>query len=183
MKLVMPKRHEVEHRLIDRHGLIANDLHFRPIEQQDLPFLKKLYGDTRMDELEPTGWSDDEKSGFLAMQFRAQHSHYVNQYPNASFMVVLCGGEMIGRLYIDRWPEEWRIIDIALLRQWRSKGLGSAIMEEILTMAMEDQRSVSIHVETNNPAMKLYRRLGFKKINENGVYHLMRWNRPKLKVS
>nr|WP_278012004.1 hypothetical protein [Flavobacterium gyeonganense] len=38
-------------------------------------------------------------------------------------------------------------------------------------------RNVSIHVESFNPAMNLYKRLGFKKISEtNGVYHLMEWS-------
>jgi hypothetical protein len=36
---------------------------------------------------------------------------------------------------------------------------------------------VSIHVEANNPAMTLYRRLGFTHVDTNGVYHLMRWER------
>jgi hypothetical protein len=34
---------------------------------------------------------------------------------------------------------------------------------------------VTIHVEANNPAMTLYRRLGFRHLDTNAVYHLMRW--------
>jgi ribosomal protein S18 acetylase RimI-like enzyme len=34
---------------------------------------------------------------------------------------------------------------------------------------------VRLHVEFNNPAMKLYRRLGFETIEDQGVYHLMEW--------
>ena len=33
-----------------------------------------------------------------------------------------------------------------------------------------------IHVEHNNPAMRLYKRLGFRKIDDNGIYHLMEWS-------
>jgi ribosomal protein S18 acetylase RimI-like enzyme len=34
---------------------------------------------------------------------------------------------------------------------------------------------VTIHVEVFNPALRLYERLGFKKVAENGPYHLMEW--------
>jgi hypothetical protein len=34
---------------------------------------------------------------------------------------------------------------------------------------------VTIHVEKNNPAMRLYRRLGFTAVEDKGVYDLMRW--------
>ena len=33
----------------------------------------------------------------------------------------------------------------------------------------------ALHVEQYNPAMKLYRRLGFEMVEEQGVYHLMRF--------
>jgi ribosomal protein S18 acetylase RimI-like enzyme len=36
-------------------------------------------------------------------------------------------------------------------------------------------KAVTIHVEKNNPAMRLYRRLGFRTEEDKGVYDLMRW--------
>ncbi len=36
-------------------------------------------------------------------------------------------------------------------------------------------KDVSIHVEKYNPAMRLYRRLGFVTEEDKGVYDLMRW--------
>ena len=41
----------------------------------------------------------------------------------------------------------------------------------------EAQLPVRIHVEANNPAMGLYKRLGFRQIDTNGVYWLMEWRR------
>jgi hypothetical protein len=37
-------------------------------------------------------------------------------------------------------------------------------------------KAVSIHVEKFNPAMRLYRRLGFATEEDKGVYDLMRWS-------
>lgn len=85
----------------------------------------------------------------------------------------------IGRLYIDFYFEKKgvRIIDITLLPDWRKKNIGTRVLKEILKKATLNKIAVSIHVESFNPAMNLYTRLGFRKISEtNGVYHLMEWN-------
>ena len=71
--------------------------------------------------------------------------------------------------------DEHRMIDIALLPEHRGAGIGGAIMRDILDEAAKAAKKVRIHVEVNNPAMRLYQRLGFHKIEEQGVYNLMEW--------
>lgn len=127
-------------------------------------------------------WSDQEKDDFLRFQFDAQHKYYMQQFPKAAFDLVLLGGEPIGRLYIDRREDEIRLIDIALLPESRGQGLGGAIMQDILAEGEEAGKLVRIHVEHNNPAMRLYLRLGFEKIEEQGVYHLMEWTPPETSI-
>ena len=120
-------------------------------------------------------WSDEQKSDFLAMQFNAQHSFYMQQFKQASFDVIEHKGDTIGRLYVDRRPCEIRIIDIALMPESRGKGIGGAIMQTLLDEAAGENKSVTIHVEHNNPALHLYRRLGFRHVSDEGVYYLMEW--------
>ncbi len=82
-------------------------------------------------------------------------------------------------MYIDFFFEKKgiRIIDITLLPNWRKKNIGSSILAAIIKKAALKNMNVSIHVESFNPAMNLYKRLGFTKISEtNGVYHLMEWS-------
>lgn len=149
----------------------------RPITDADLPFLAKLYASTRQEELAVTGWPQDQIDAFLAGQFEAQHKHYMEHYASSSFDLLLApeSGEPIGRLYLDRREKEFRIVDIALLPEWRQRGIGGGILRRILDEAGTVGKTVSIHVESNNPAMGLYLRLGFRHINTNGVYHLMEW--------
>lgn len=154
----------------------ARGLRFRRIQEADLPFLSRLYGSTRAEELAPLPWSEAEKSAFLDMQFRAQHSHYMAHYPDADWLLVEWRQEPAGRLYLERWPSEIRIIDIALLPEARGQGLGEAMMRDVMTLATRAGLGVGIHVEHNNPAMRLYHRLGFTKREDKGVYHLMRWD-------
>jgi ribosomal protein S18 acetylase RimI-like enzyme len=148
---------------------------FRRITEADLPFLARVYASTRTDELAGTGLTENQTAEFLAMQFRAQHAHYQKYYPNADWLVIGHGGEDVGRLYIERWPTQHRIIDIAFLPEHRGKGLGGALLRDLLDEAAAASKDVSIHVEKFNPAMRLYRRLGFVTEEDKGVYDLMRW--------
>jgi ribosomal protein S18 acetylase RimI-like enzyme len=155
------------------------DISLREIQESDLAVLCKIYGSTRTEELEKgTNWNEEQKNIFIGHQFSAQHEYYQKNYLGAKFYVIEKENIIIGRLYIDFFFENKsiRIIDITLLPNWRKKNIGSSILEEILKKAATANRNVSIHVESFNPAMNLYKKLGFTKISEtNGVYHLMEW--------
>ena len=133
-----------------------------------------MYASTRADELASVPWSEAETDTFLRFQFEAQQTHYYEHFPDASYELVLDDdGEVIGRLYVDRRTDEIRIVDVALLPPYRDQGIGSKLLRTILKEAQQRGVPVRIHVEHNNPAMNLYVRLGFRKIEELGVYHLM----------
>ena len=151
----------------------ALGLVLRPEAGPDMPFLGALYASTRIEELAATTWNDAQKAAFLDMQFQAQHAHYRRHYPEADWFVVEHGGERIGRLYIERWPSQHRIIDIAFVAEHCGKGFGTALLKDLIDEAAAVGKAVSIHVEKNNPARRLYLRLGFAVIEDKGVYDLM----------
>lgn len=151
------------------------DLAFRPITDADLEFLYQVYASTRADELAPVPWSEEQKAAFLKMQFQAQHSDYQRNYSNAERLIVMRAGEPVGRLYLDRSSREHCVIDIAFLPEHRGQGLGGAVMRDLIDEAGAAGKSLSIYVEKFNPAMRLYRRLGFRTVEDMGVYDLMRW--------
>ena len=115
-------------------------------------------------------WDDAQKDAFLRMQFDAQDAWWRENYADASFDVVLVGGEPAGRLYVHRGPSEIRIVDIALLPEHRGSGIGSSLLRDLLAEADESGKSVTIHVERMNPALRLYERLGFALAEDKGVY-------------
>lgn len=159
----------------------AASLALRPITATDMPFLKEVYFSTRASEMAAVPWSEAEKQFFLEAQFSAQHAHYQQHYPTARFEVIERDGIPLGRLYVDRWAHEIRIMDIALLPEFRGQGLGSGLLRQIQAEAALTHKCVSIHVEKFNPAYRLYLRLGFvhaAQTGETGVYDLLVWNAP-----
>lgn len=145
----------------------------RPISDSDLQFLTALYASTREEELRPVPWPDAVKASFLASQFALQYDHYVKHYPSARYQIVEHEGERIGRLYWARLGSDLRIMDIAILPAWRGRGIGSQLLRALFRLADAEGRSVSIHVEHNNPALALYQRLGFELSEDRGVYHFL----------
>ena len=148
----------------------------RPVTSDDEPFLYRVYASTREDELAPLGWDETQKEAFLRMQFNAQHVFYQEQFTSADFNIILAEDKPIGRLYVDRRDDEIRIVDIALLPEHRNSGIGSALLDDLLTEAAAVSKPVRIHVERFNPALRLYDRLGFIQVGDNGVYYLMEWS-------
>jgi ribosomal protein S18 acetylase RimI-like enzyme len=147
----------------------------RPVCDDDQELLYLVYASTRDAEMAMVPWSDDEKESFLRMQLKAQTTYWNEHYPDTERSIIESDGQPIGRLYLDRREDEIRIVDIALLSESRGAGIGRKLLEDVLAEAAAAGKAARIHVEKNNPALRLYHRLGFKITGDTGVYYLMEW--------
>jgi GNAT superfamily N-acetyltransferase len=159
-------------------SLTSKGLKLRPETDDDLPFLRHVYATTRAEELAATGWSEAQKLAFTDSQFDLQRHHYRTYYPATEWDVLEKNETPIGRLYLQRRITTHLVIDIALLPEWRGRGLGTALMEWVCAQASAVGKSVTVTVEKFNRAQTLYRRLGFREIAEGGVYWEMEWGSP-----
>ena len=156
------------------HGLsLPSGIRLRPVSSSDRDFLLRVYASTREEELRPVDWSADQKEAFVRMQFEAQDAYYREHYHPATFDVVEVDGDPVGRLYVARWADEIRIIDVALLPEHRGRGIGTSVIRALLDEAAASGKRLSIHVEKHNPARRLYERLEFVESADRGLYVLM----------
>ena len=152
-------------------ALSSRGFALRPELDGDVPFLMQLYASTREAELAPvTAWSAEEKRAFLAQQFAAQRHHYRTMLPNCTFEVIEQDGVPAGRLYLEEHDSQVHVVDIVLVAASRGQGVGTAILRALIDHAAARGRGVGIFVEKFNPALRLYRRLGFTEIDDTGVY-------------
>jgi ribosomal protein S18 acetylase RimI-like enzyme len=107
------------------------------------------------------------------MQFESQDQYYKETYQGAQYQIIESDDKPVGRLYVHRRKNEIRIMDIALLPEFRKKGIGTTLLENVLEEGKNLNLRVTIHVERFNPALHLYERLGFRQIEDKGVYLLM----------
>src|SRR5260370_24411434 len=137
--------------------------------------LRAVYAGTRAEELARVPWSDEQKCAFTDMQLAAQDADYRRNYPDARYSIIEVQGVPVGRLYVDRYKKEIRIIDIALLPEHRRAGIGTKLLRELQDEARTAGKALTIHVEKFNPALNLYHRLAFQQIEDKGVYLFLEW--------
>ncbi len=147
----------------------------RPATDQDYAFMRFLYCSTREEEMKMFPFGEEEKAAFLDQQFAAQYEHYRLHYPTCERNIIELDGRPIGRLWMDEWKDQIRLVDIALLPERRGSGIGSRLLGDVLARGTRTGKPVTIHVEAYNPALRLYERFGFEKVDTNGVYYLMKW--------
>lgn len=145
----------------------------------DEPFLFEVYACTRAAELAQVPWPDEQRDAFLRMQFDAQHTHYHELYPDADYRVILRDDERVGRLYVLREKDLMRIMDITVLPEYRNSGIGTELVRAVLDEAADSGRNVQIYVETFNPSLGLFKRMGFSILQEEGINYLLEWNIAK----
>ena len=154
---------------------MSDGVTLRPIyADRDLPVLASIYASTRDWEMAVVPWTEEEKARFLEQQFFAQHVAYATTYQAPDFRIIEVKGRTAGRLYLNRGSGEIRVVDIAIMPEFRNRGLGRALLSDVIAEAARDGRKVSINVEANNiVARRLYDSLGFTQVSAGPVYHLL----------
>ena len=106
-----------------------------------------------------------------------QRAHFAANYAPERQAVIVHGGTVlcdVGRISLTR---HWRKIflrDIELMVPERNHGVGTAIINAVLTLARNSDRYVELRVLRCNPAQRLYARLGFRVIDDDGARLRMR---------
>jgi GNAT superfamily N-acetyltransferase len=133
----------------------------------------EVYASTRLEELEGFGWDDNQKQAFIRMQFLARE----RSQPRVDNKIILLNGRPVGRMLVDRTETPMVLRDIALLTEYRNAGIGSRLIQELITEAASAGKSIRLHVVASSPAVRLYERLGFRSSgNEAGAAYLeMKW--------
>jgi GNAT superfamily N-acetyltransferase len=156
------------------HAAAGLGITYRLRTEGDMPFIERLFGSTR-DELAITGWPEEMKQRFIAQQHFAQNRHFELSHPGAEWLLIEQGGEAIGRLYVEDRGGDILLVDIALMPESRGRGIGTAVIADLLAQGREAGKPISLSVYKTNPARRLYQRLGFMPAGDAGAYDLMEW--------
>ena len=98
----------------------------------------------------------------LRQQALAQQIGHRTDFPHAMRRIVALGGADIGHVVID-WSdrESCYCVDIAILPGAQRGGIGGQLLEAWTEVADRLNRSCSLQVMTDNPARRIYERMGF----------------------
>jgi ribosomal protein S18 acetylase RimI-like enzyme len=148
-----------------------NRLTRRRAAPEDEAFLFDLFRHVRGDEFALTGLPPAQLDILLQMQFRAQSSGYRSQYPDSDHEIVLVDDAAAGRIWVRRSPAEFVLVDISLLPSYRNRGIGTALLTELIDEARSAGAPLRCSVAlTNQGSLRLHQRLGFAITGQDEVY-------------
>lgn len=89
--------------------------------------------------------------------------------------VIHVNGSDIGWMHVSRAADGFHLHQLHLLERFRNRGIGTRLIEALLDNARREGRKVVLNVLRGNPAVSLYRRLGFRIVGEDAEKHIMQW--------
>jgi len=138
-------------------------------------FLFQVYVSTRTEELALTNWDEATRTAFLTQQFNAMRRGYRDRFPAGEFLIIEVADQPVGRIVFDISVREIRVVDVALLPEFRNQGLGTGLMRGVCQEAARTGKVVTLSVLKFNRAGQWYARLGFTPVGEAGIYDEWEW--------
>jgi len=137
----------------------------RPATNADFEFLYQLHRDTMKEYIETTwGWEENW-----------QRDYFQAKWEPAKRQIIQVDGQDAGVLVIENRDGTHYLGLIEILPAFQGQGVGTAVIQEFLASAKAQNLPAILHVlKSNDPARKLYERLGFTIIaEEENKYKMM----------
>ena len=151
-------------------------LTLRPARTDDEEFLNRLFYSVYLEKLQLVALSAEEKKTLVELMYQSFTRHYNSVAPASDDRLVLLDNESIGRMILLHLREEIRLADLAILPQYRCRGIGSALIGQLQTESTMSKRPIRLQVARFDRALRLYQRLGFYKIDVAGPYLHLEWS-------
>ncbi len=143
----------------------------RRATEEDDRFLFALFMAVRAPEFAGAQVPAAQLDLLMQIQYAGQKQSYAAQYPDSGHELVLVDGNPAGRIWICRMASEHRLVDIALLPEYRNQGIGSGLLRQAITSA--GQAGVPLRCSvgiTNAGSLRFHQRLGFRIVSQDEVY-------------
>ncbi len=142
-------------------------LRLRPETVADEDFRFALFCVSRPPEEDFSPLGPELAQRLLRQQFRAQSYGYRADYPNARFDIIEFEEARVGHVVVDVADTQMRIVDLAILPERRSAGLGEAVLARLIVEAQDRHLALRASVLNGNEgSLRFCRRLGFAPIGE-----------------
>lgn len=153
------------------------DISLRPATAADEQFLKGVHHAARRWEFAFLLQSGEAELYHKVMeqQYASQHQFYFAAFDQAHYGIIQWTDRPIGRLYVDYRDDEVRVLDIAILPEYRDRGIGRIVMTGVCLEAAMRRKPVRLHVHYLSRALRFYQRLGFRRIGADGPSYVMEW--------
>lgn len=146
----------------------------RPESHRDEPFIRQLNLETIAADLGASAWPEPMRSHLLGVQYAGRRQSHRMNFPAAASHVIEANGADAGWVVVNTTPDEVRVVEIMVLPALHGRGIGTAVLREILAAAAVSGKPVRLNVYiTNHAAIRLYERLGFRRTGGDETQHFL----------
>jgi ribosomal protein S18 acetylase RimI-like enzyme len=103
-----------------------------------------------------------------------QRASFAAQWKREEVRIISVDGKDVGWLQVADLPTEIRLQKFFVSPQFQRHGIGSEVLSNLLVTWRSTGKKIVLKVLKNNPARRLYERLGFSVAAEAGVTFRMR---------
>lgn len=146
--------------------LLIMEINLRQSTEEDFEFifsLNKINMKKYVDVIR--GWNEEYERADMKTKF----------IPGAH-KIIQADRQDIGVILIQEEPDHFKLTHLELLPEFQNKGIGTKLIKEVLDNAKAKNKYVWLKVLKTNPAIELYKKLGFVKIGEEELKYIMRFN-------
>lgn len=144
----------------------------RPAQPLDHDFAAGLYLESRKELLTTLGmWDEVRVKARFDKVFKPDQAQ-----------VIRSDGVDIGWMQISEGDRGFHLHQLYLVDRYRNRGIGRALVEALQDRARGIGKPIALNVIRGNPAMSLYRRLGFRLVGEDEEKLHLRWSPDKPKA-
>jgi ribosomal protein S18 acetylase RimI-like enzyme len=129
---------------------------------------------------------DALRDDLVALQVRAQQAHVAVHWPEAQDWVLLDGTEHpVGRMLVASEGADVHLLDLRVAAAHRGRGIARRALLDLLRACERSRSAVHLHVQRDNPARRLYERLGFVAVEgpDEALDLAMRWQPGSVQLS
>lgn len=137
----------------------------RPAEAGDVVYAWRLYERLmrgRTEALMP--WRADRQYEVVTSALRS-----------GGMQMIVAEGAVCGWLHVHAGAEGIDLHQLYVAAEQQNRGIGTAILRSLQARAAAAGRPLRLNVLVNNPARRLYERLGFRIERSDAVKHYMAW--------
>lgn len=102
-----------------------------------------------------------------------QRDRFARHFAPAHLQIIGVDGVDVGMLEVRRESGRIWLAEIQLLPEHQSRGVGSAVLADLLVDAADAAQPLELQVLKVNPARAFYERLGLRVVDETDTHHVM----------
>jgi ribosomal protein S18 acetylase RimI-like enzyme len=143
---------------------MARHISLQQAKAEHYDFALHLYLLTMRPYLQELGvWDEQQQRATFAAQWKREEVRIISLDEND-----------VGWLQVAELPSEIRLQKFYISPPYQRSGIGSEVLGDLLAAWRATGKKIVLRVLKNNPARRLYERLGFSVVTESGVIFRMR---------